>query len=122
MSNSSEIRQYGIVELPCFVNSAETGLNMLGGLEKVKKVLLADSSNASSIKLNFSVGDPLRKGISSEKVLCPGIVVRLKRKRIDRTDKESDDTHDDDSSKMTYEVLGLTKQIIHFRSPADFQV
>jgi len=105
------------------VNSAETGLNMLGGLEKVKKALLADSSNASSIKLNFSVGDPLRKGISSEKVLCPGIVVRLRRKKIDRLNNEfNDDAHHDDSSKISYEVLGLTKQIIHFRSPADFQV
>ena len=114
-SNSPIRRQYGMVELPCFVNSMEKGLNLIGGLDRVKKVFQADSSSSSNLKLNFSSGDPLRKGISSEKVLSPGIVVRLRKKRANKTCK-------DDDENVAFEVLGFTKHLVCFRSPADFQV
>ena len=93
-----------IVELPCFVEKAQTAFSILGQ-DNVE-------SNATCIQLRFPSSDPLRQYILGCRETACGLLVRVKRMRS----KSSSESY------IYSEVIGGVESSFQFSQPADYQV
>jgi hypothetical protein len=109
-----DIPTYARIELPCFVSSAQKGLETLGGQGVVCNAL---RDSGTSLQFRFSPNEPSKPSLSSSSVHTNGFLLRIRRR------KASNATTDESPSEApTIEVVGSVNQSFVFTNPADYQV
>lgn len=102
------------IELPCFVKSIKSALDMLGGTEHVQRILSID--DGAPLECRIPGDNPLRPNLVSTFQTKRSVVLKIKRKKIIKNGKVT-------SSTITaFDIVGLVKKTIVFTNPADFQV
>jgi len=101
-----------MVELPCFVGSKDTAMQLLGGDEYVSRCI---QKRSLMLPLRYSAVDPLRQNIMGKREATSGLLVRIKRKRS-RSEVASGA-----EGRVTTEIVGRISTSYHFTQPADYQ-
>lgn len=118
LSNCKSLPYLKVVEMPCFIKTAETGVAMLGGEKALNRYF---QEEAPSIPLFLSEPgserDLLRTPVIGKIHPCQGVVVKLVRRVI------KDRSGNVVSSKLIRaDAIGKVDRSYKFTTPADFQV
>ncbi len=103
-----ELKRLIGVEIPCFVKSTETSMNMLGGRETLQGVF---ESDAKSMQLRFPSKDQTRANILGHQVAKNGFLLKIRRKKISGSEE----------FQTEVEILGNVDKAYVFGFPADYQ-
>jgi hypothetical protein len=103
-----DLKEIVSVELPCFVKSSKTALEMLGGDAALQSAFDSNTSS-SSLQLRFPTKDQTRHNVQGGPIGRQGILIKIRRKKTDPTN-------------MSVEVLGCVNKSFVFNNPSDYQV
>lgn len=95
-------KKFVVVEIPAVVNNVEKALEMVGGVDSLKKVVFGDGKETKHLELKF---DPSSHPIYSDTLRTNNILVKITKS----------------GDKVSHEVLGIIDQTISFNGLSDFQ-
>jgi hypothetical protein len=101
--NYADLEELVRIELPVFVESADRGLELMGGAEVVGELVREPA--AHPLQFRFPSANPHRSNLVASSKKTNGILVRLRRSK----------------SSQSVTVLGGVSTSFQFTSPADYQ-
>jgi hypothetical protein len=106
--NVGDLKELISVELPCFVKSSKTAIEMLGG-DAALQSAFDNNTSSCSLQFRFPTKDQTRHNIQGCPIGRQGVLIKIRRKKTD-------------PDNMSVEVLGCVNKTFLFNNPADYQV
>lgn len=112
-ATAEEMKPIYMVNMPCFVNTEDTAIDMLGGQEHVAYTI---KNETSTIQLRFPNHNPFAYNLIGSIGSKSGVLLRIKRK------KSSISNSSTSSDRPIAEIVGKVTKGYDFKIPSDYAV